>query len=143
MSEVQRHALARDIAMRLISAPRDHVRILDRLAVRLDQLRSLSWTRRKATGPGDEDSKFHLVSLSGGSFVTRCNGRWYAGDTVETSLDGPPLHQLCGACVERWARARGLELYGLLELARDLATEDTARADLHEAARLAMIGGAE
>ena len=141
MADVQqRNALARTITARVLSAPLDVLRALDRLILRIDQLRALSWTRRIATGPGDVDLSYHLVSVVAGSMATRCNGRWFAGDTVETSLEGPPLHEMCAACVERWARGHDRELYGVLDLARDLRTEDIANAALHEAARLEMIG---
>lgn len=135
MTDLQRGALARDITRRLLSADIESLCVIDRLAVRLEQLRALSWTRRLATGAGDVDSTFHLVGLSAGSMVTRCNGRWFERDPVETA-DSPPLDQLCEECVRRWARAKGVHLYGLLDLAHDLATEDLEREALREIKRL-------
>jgi hypothetical protein len=137
-AEIQRIALARDVASRLGRLSMDGVRALDKLAVLLEHLRSLSWTRHAS----NVDRMFHVPAVGqGGSFVTRCDGRWPIGDAVETSLDGPPLHLMCGQCVERWARGKDVQLYGVLELARDLATEDMARAELHEGARVEMTGG--
>jgi len=117
------------------------VLLIERLLTRLEQLRNLSWTRRVATSPHDVDADYHLVSVVAGSMATRCNGLWLAGDTVETSIDGPPLHEMCWECARRWAAGKDIELYALLDLARDLRTEDIANAALHEAARVEMIGG--
>jgi hypothetical protein len=141
VSELRRNALSRDVTSRLIRASHDELRVVDRLVTRLEHLRSLSWTRRLATGPGDVDRVFHLVACADGRVVTRCNGSWWIGDAVETSIDGPLLRELCRACVERWAHGKDIQLYGLLDLARDLATEDLARAALHEAADREMNGG--
>ncbi len=143
MSDLQRNALARDVSMRLLRASHDQLRCLDRLLTRLEQLRDLSWTRHVATGPNDVDDSFHLAFARDSRMVTRCNGSWPEGDAVETSLDGPPLHEMCGACVERWARGKDIALYGLLDLARDLATDDLIHAELHELARVEMTGGVE
>lgn len=144
MTDVQRNALARTITARLLSASFDDLRVIDRLVVRLEQLRALSWTRRLATTERDVDRVFHLPAIaSTGRFATRCNGNWPVEDKVETSLDGPPLSEMCGECALRWARGRDVQLYGLLELARDLWQEDLARAELHELARIEMfdLGG--
>jgi len=142
MTDLQRNALARDITSRLIRASHDELRILDKLLVRLEQLRSLSWTRRRATTDRDVDRSFHLVGrISTGAVSTRCDGSWWRGDESETSLDGPPLAEMCWECARRWAAGRDIELYALLDVARDLRTEDIANAALHEAARLEMIGG--
>lgn len=137
MSELQRGALGRGISRTLLGLGLGDLRIVDRLVVRLEQLRSLSWTRHG----GDVDRMFHLVTTWGGSVATRCDGRWPESDPSETLPEGPPLHLICGECARRWARGKDLELYGLLELARDLATEDLIRAEPHEAARLEMTGG--
>ncbi len=142
MTDLQRNALARDVAMRLSLAPFEDTRIVDRLVLRLEQLRSLSWSRRLPTSEFDAERLFHLASLAKDRVVTRCNGSWWLGDAVETSAEGPPLHQMCGECARRWARGKDLELYGLLELAHDLATEDMAREQLREEALAEMTGGA-
>jgi hypothetical protein len=142
MTDLQRNALARDISMRLLRASHEDLRIIDRLLTRLEQLRNLSWTRHVATSPHDVDRAFHLVvGTTGDSLRTRCNGSWPATDAVETCVTSPPIVEMCGACIERWTRGRDVDLYGLLDLARDLATEDLIRAELHEAARAEMMGG--
>lgn len=141
MTDLQRNALARDITLRLARVGLFDLRVVDKLLLRLEQLRPLSWTRRLATSTQDRDRYFHLPTIAAGRVVTRCNGSWSLDDASEVSIDGPPLHEMCGACAERWARGKDVQLYQLLELARDLATEDLEREALREAARVEMVGG--
>lgn len=39
-----------------------------------------------------------IVAISGGSIVTRCNGRMAVRDTYDLE-ESPPIHERCGACV--------------------------------------------
>ena len=137
MTSLQRNALQRDVERRLASVDLETLRVLDRSLTRLEQLRALSWSRLA----GEVDQRAHIVGLSGGSVLTRCNGRWPVGEPVQTWTDSPPIHLMCLGCVHAWARGKDVDTYGLLELARELATEDIEREALHEAARVEMIGG--
>lgn len=39
-----------------------------------------------------------IISVSGGSIVTRCNGRMPIGDPYDLE-ESPPIRERCGACV--------------------------------------------
>lgn len=39
-----------------------------------------------------------IVAISGGSIVTRCNGRMPIGNPYDLE-ESPPIHERCGACV--------------------------------------------
>lgn len=140
MTDIQRNALARDLAMRQHRATLDELRVIDRLMIRVEQLRDLSLERRVSTGPGDVDHGWHWVVRPGGdSAITGCNGRWPITDPVER-MAGVPLLEVCPACADRWfdIASTSSSVAGVM---LELREETERRAALHEAARIEMTGG--
>lgn len=138
--DIARNALARDITSRLISCSHDELRVFDRLLLRTEFVVQLPWKRRIATGPGDADRRYHLASKCGGSMVTRCEGRWPAGDAVETFVVRAQLFDLCRACMTWWFTTENIA-EAIVDAITELADEDRRYADLREAARLEMLDG--
>jgi hypothetical protein len=145
VSELERLALARNIAARLHLASHEEIRLLDRLLVRLEQTRACAdlrgWLRRLSTTPYDRDDLYHLVARRTDVAVTTlCSGSWLAGDATE-AMRGPPLTERCLVCWRAGSAGDPLRL-ALIAAMEELADEDQERAELREAARAEMLGSA-
>jgi len=140
MSDDQRRGLVADLTRRLSVLDLDSVRVLDRIALRIEQLR-FTWLRREATGPNDIDTRWHLSArVANGAIVTRCHGRWAEHDLV-TCVDSPPVTERCLACQRAAWRDSASELDPLIAtVLEQLAADDLATANLREAARAEMLG---
>lgn len=130
--EVRRQALIRDLGRRLQLASVDEIRVVDRVLDRLEQHR-FTWRR-----PRHPASSWHLAQSIGGSWLTRCVGRWSERDTT-IEHDAPPVADRCLACQR--AAWSGADLDMLIAAVHDdIAAEDRERAGLREAARAEMLG---
>lgn len=137
--DTQRRGLVADLTRRLALLNLEHVRALDRIALRLDQLRYV-WMRRSPTGEHDADAYYHLTSTIGASEVTRCAGRWARTDAARVAVS-PPVAERCLACQRAAWGDRASDLDPLIcALLEDLAADDLAMANLREAARAEMVG---
>lgn len=135
--DTQRRGLVSDLTRRLALAGHDELRVIDRVLQRLEQ-RRFKWERHVATSPYDTDKAFHLAAPFGRVVVTRCNGRWPAGDAVEHN-GCPPVAERCLACQR--AAWRETELDPLIvEVLEQLAADDLAMSNLRDAARAEMVG---
>lgn len=63
------------------------------------------------------DPRWHLGGEAGGSFVTRCNGRWAIDETIAT-IERPPYLERCDACERSRIDVVRIEA-GLAELERN------------------------
>lgn len=137
--DTQRRGLVSDLTRRLALLDLDHVRALDRIALRLDQLRYV-WMRRAPTGKHDADAYYHLTSTIGASEVTRCAGRWARTDAARVTAS-PPATERCMSCQRAAWSDSASDLDPLIvAVLEQLAADDLALANLREAARAEMVG---
>jgi hypothetical protein len=137
--DLQRRALASDLARRLQLASLDELCLIDAALTAIEQARSLQWERRIATGPGDVDRLFHIATPrpSRGVVETGCRGSWAFGDMVERQPSVPVAER----CLECWRAVADHPIaVGLLAIVEDIVARDIERAELREAARREMLG---
>lgn len=148
MSDPIRHrALADNLAARLRVCSIAEQWLIDRALGSLEGVRERDvfgrrWERRIATGPGDIDRSWHLVSRFDHDVrrhiaTTACNGSWMRDDPTET-LNSPPLEERCTACWREAVQGDALGL-ALIDAWGEIQAEERAKEGLREAAREEMV----